>query len=75
MAKAGGGIVIDGGAHWIRPLRMWLGEIKEVVAVTDRLIPEMEGETFARALKFETGTIALFDAQHGGEFLWAGRRV
>ena len=73
LAKAGGGIVIDGGAHWIRPLRMWLGEIKEVVAVTDRLIPEMEGETFARALlKFETGTIALFDAQHGGELLGPG---
>ena len=73
LAKAGGGIVIDGGAHWIRPLRMWLGEIKEVVAVTGRLLPEMEGESFARSLlKFETGTIALFDAQHGGEFIGPG---
>jgi len=28
----GGGICIDGGSHWIRPLRMWLGEIEEVIA-------------------------------------------
>ena len=34
LALAGGGITIDGGAHWLRPLRMWLGEIDEVVAVT-----------------------------------------
>jgi predicted dehydrogenase len=73
LSKAGGGIVMDGGAHWIRPLRMWLGEIKEVVAVTSRLLPDMEGESFARALlRFETGIVALFDAQHGGEFVGPG---
>ena len=27
VAAAGGGITIDGGAHWIRPLRFWFGEI------------------------------------------------
>ena len=31
-AAAGGGVAIDAGSHWIRPLRMWLGEIREVVA-------------------------------------------
>jgi predicted dehydrogenase len=33
IEKSGGGICIDGGAHWIRPLRIWLGEIDEVIAV------------------------------------------
>ena len=33
-AATGGGIAIDTGSHWLRPLRMWLGEIREVVAVT-----------------------------------------
>ncbi|MCB0116854.1 MAG: Gfo/Idh/MocA family oxidoreductase, partial [Caldilineaceae bacterium] len=49
-AITGGGICIDGGAHWIRPLRMWLGEIEEVVAVTGRPLAEMEGESLAHAL-------------------------
>src|SRR5438046_1272803 len=26
-AAAGGGVVIDTGSHWLRPLRMWLGEV------------------------------------------------
>ena len=25
--RTGGGITIDGGSHWIRPLRMWMGEL------------------------------------------------
>jgi predicted dehydrogenase len=73
LAKAGGGIVIDGGAHWIRPLRMWLGEIDEVVAVTDRPLEDMEGESMARALlRFESGTVALFDALRAGSFMGPG---
>ena len=39
LERTGGGITIDGGSHWIRPLRMWLGEIDEVVGVTDRPCP------------------------------------
>lgn len=63
LEKAGGGISIDGGAHWIRPMRMMLGEIEEVVAATRRLIPEMEGESIAQAiLRFESGVIATFQA-------------
>ena len=61
--QAGGGISIDGGAHWIRPLRMWLGEVDEVVAVVGHPVVEMEGESMARAiLRFTSGTVALFDA-------------
>ena len=63
LARSGGGISIDGGAHWIRPLRMMLGEIDEVIAATDRHIPEMEGESSAHALfRFRSGVIATFDA-------------
>ena len=61
--RTGGGIVIDGGAHWIRPMRMWLGEISQVVAAFDRPMERMEGESLARALlRFESGLIAVFDA-------------
>ncbi|MEM7015812.1 MAG: Gfo/Idh/MocA family oxidoreductase [Pseudomonadota bacterium] len=63
LAKAGGGISIDGGAHWIRPLRIMLGEIDEVIAVMGQHIPRMEGESWSQALfRFESGATAIFDA-------------
>lgn len=62
-AQTGGGIAIDGGSHWIRPLRMWLGEIEEVVAAVDHPLKVMEGESLVRAiLRFRSGKIATFDA-------------
>jgi predicted dehydrogenase len=66
---AGGGVVIDTGSHWLRPLRMWLGEADEVVAALGRPDPRMQGESLCRALlRFSSGTIASFDAMlmHGG---------
>ena len=30
IKQSGGGVIMDGGAHWIRPLRMIMGEIEEV---------------------------------------------
>jgi UDP-N-acetyl-2-amino-2-deoxyglucuronate dehydrogenase len=63
LTEAGGGVAIDAGSHWLRPLRMWLGELAEVVAVTGRPYPAMEGESLCRALcRFETGVVASFDA-------------
>ena len=63
LARSGGGIAIDGGAHWIRPLRMMLGEIDAVVAATGSHIADMEGESWAHALlRFESGVTASFDA-------------
>jgi UDP-N-acetyl-2-amino-2-deoxyglucuronate dehydrogenase len=53
IARAGGGIGIDGGLHWIRPLREMVGRIDEVVAVTRHgLAPElgMEGESLGHAI-------------------------
>ena len=63
LHRAGGGISIDGGAHWIRPLRMLLGEIDAAIAITGRHIEAMEGESFAHALfRFQSGVTATFDA-------------
>lgn len=60
-AQAGGGLSIDTGSHYIRPLRMWLGEIAEVVAAMERPHAAMEGESLARALfRFESGVVASF---------------
>lgn len=62
-SAAGGGVVIDTGSHWLRPLRVWLGEVDEVVAALGHPDPRMEGESLCRALlRFDSGTIASFDA-------------
>lgn len=63
LARSGGGICIDGGAHWIRPLRLMLGEIDCVIAVTGAHVPNMQGESWAHALfRFQSGVAASFDA-------------
>jgi predicted dehydrogenase len=62
-AATGGGVVIDTGSHWLRPLRMWLGEADEVVAALAHPHAAMEGESLCRALlRFESGVVAAFDA-------------
>ncbi|MBM3276839.1 MAG: Gfo/Idh/MocA family oxidoreductase [Candidatus Handelsmanbacteria bacterium] len=62
-SRAGGGITIDGGSHWIRPLRMWMGELDEVVAVIGHPLAQMEGESLVRAIfRFQSGAVAGFDA-------------
>ena len=53
VARAGGGIVVDGGLHWIRPLRELCGDVDSVVGVCRRNVQpglRMEGETMAHAL-------------------------
>src|SRR5262249_15874927 len=49
-AAAGGGVVIDTGSHWLRPLRVWLGEADETIAALGRPHADMEGESLCRAL-------------------------
>ena len=62
-AAAGGGVVIDTGSHWLRPLRVWLGEAAETIAALGRPNADMEGESLCRALiRFESGVAASFDA-------------
>jgi UDP-N-acetyl-2-amino-2-deoxyglucuronate dehydrogenase len=61
-AAAGGGVAIDTGSHWFRPLRMWLGEVTEVLAVLGHPYPAMEGESLCRSLcRFDSGAVASFD--------------
>ena len=56
-------MAIDTGSHWLRPLRVWLGEVVEVVAALGYPQPDMEGESLCRALlRFECGVVASFDA-------------
>jgi predicted dehydrogenase len=59
---AGGGIVLDAGSHWIRPLRMLLGEVDEVVGALGRPYEAMQGESLVRALlRFRSGVVAVLD--------------
>jgi predicted dehydrogenase len=61
-AVAGGGIALDAGSHWIRPLRMWLGEVDAVVGAVGRPFAAMEGESLVRALlRFRSGVVAALD--------------
>ena len=68
LKRAGGGITIDGGLHWIRPLREMLGRrITKVVAVARRNLEpklQMEGESCAHAL-LEMEAAANFDEPKG----------
>jgi len=59
---AGGGLSIDTGSHYIRPLRIWMGEIEEVVAAMETPFPGMEGESLVRSIfRFTSGQVASFD--------------
>lgn len=62
-AKTGGGIVIDGASHWIRPLRNWMGEVESLVAVVGHPFADMEGESHCQAIfRFQSGKTAAFEA-------------
>jgi predicted dehydrogenase len=61
-SAAGGGVAIDTGSHWLRPLRRWCGELTEVLAVTARPYAAMEGESMCRALcRFDSSVVGSFD--------------
>jgi predicted dehydrogenase len=63
LSRAGGGIVIDGGLHWLRPVRILAGEVVEVVATSARPFAQLEGESLMHALlKCENGREATFRA-------------
>lgn len=68
---AGGGIALDTGSHWIRPLRMWLGEVAEVVGTVGRPYAPMQGESLVRALlRFRSGVPAVLDGlMHDAPFV------
>ena len=62
LSAAGGGITIDGGAHWIRPLRFWFGEVIETFCKFSYPHPLMEGESLSQAIfTFENSVTAIFE--------------
>jgi len=63
---AGGGIAIDAGSHWLRPLTMWLGEVSEVVAALGRPWGAMEGESLVQSmLRHRSGVVSVFESRLG----------
>ena len=55
-------ITIDGGAHWICPLRFWFGEVIETFCKFSYPHPLMEGESLSQAIfTFENSVTAIFE--------------
>lgn len=53
----------DGGTHWIRPLRMWFGEVSDVVGVMGTAVPHMAGPSMSQhVFRFESGKAAGFES-------------
>ena len=48
--SSGGGITLDGGAHWIRPMRIWCGDVSKTTAKFGYPHPAMEGESLSQAI-------------------------
>lgn len=66
VAVSGGGVIIDGGSHTIRPMRMLMaphcGNVVAVAAVTEAFNPDSEGENFTRTLmRFDNGRVATLE--------------
>ncbi len=60
--RAGGGITMDGGSHWLRPLRLWFGEIERVCAVRSRPVELMDDESQLQGLlRFRNGVTVSFE--------------
>eukprot|EP00930_Biecheleria_cincta_P014701 TRINITY_DN12532_c0_g1_i1.p1 TRINITY_DN12532_c0_g1~~TRINITY_DN12532_c0_g1_i1.p1 ORF type:complete len:432 (-),score=72.37 TRINITY_DN12532_c0_g1_i1:457-1752(-) len=71
VERSGGGMIMDGGIHWIRALRIWLGDVTSVIACMSSPVavpcqdgsrlPLLEGETISHALmQFACGVTASF---------------
>mmetsp|Transcript_133445 Transcript_133445/g.414974 ORF Transcript_133445/g.414974 Transcript_133445/m.414974 type:complete len:398 (+) Transcript_133445:208-1401(+) len=61
--QCGGGIILDGGQHWIRALREFMGDIVSVVAVTSNPGTFIEGESLAHAIfRHESGKTSSYQA-------------
>lgn len=69
----GGGVTIDGGAHWLRPMIMLTpGQIDEVIGVIGHPFRPMEGESFARALcRFDSGVVSTFETDYSDATFFA----
>jgi UDP-N-acetyl-2-amino-2-deoxyglucuronate dehydrogenase len=61
-AETGGGLLIDGGIHYLHLLRDWAGPVDSVVAAAPpNTFPDSEGEdTVFLLLRFRSGAVAAF---------------
>ncbi len=60
--SSGGGITLDGGAHWIRPMRIWCGNVSKTMAKFGYPHPAMEGESLSQAiLEFDQNVTGIFE--------------
>ena len=60
--SSGGGITLDGGAHWIRPMRIWCGNVSKTMAKFGYPHPAMEGESLSQAiLEFDRRVTGIFE--------------
>lgn len=60
---SGGGILIDGGLHWIRAIRILMGEIKNIHSIMSKPYTKMDGESMVKSiLEFENGKYATFNS-------------
>ncbi|XP_011403585.2 PREDICTED: uncharacterized protein LOC105312547 [Amphimedon queenslandica] len=59
-SQVGGGVVMDGAIHWMRPLRLFLGDISKVVSTMAYPWESVKGESLADALiQFKNGRTGL----------------
>jgi len=60
--KAGGGALIDDGIHSVDLMRWFVGEVKEVIGISDTLVKDIEVDDNAvAALKFQNGAIGVLE--------------
>jgi len=53
----------DGASHWIRPLRLWMGEVESVVGLCGRTVDHMPGVSMSQhILQFKSGRSAIFES-------------
>ena len=66
-----GGLLLDTGVHHVAVLRMLLGQIREVTAVTAQIRPDLlPADTLSATLRFESGLIGSYIATYAAAAPW-----
>lgn len=60
------GFTFDGSTHWVRPLRLWMGDVDKVVGLVGRTLDHMPGASMSQhVLKFASGKAAVLESMLG----------
>jgi predicted dehydrogenase len=66
-----GGYLLDGGVHHVSAMRMILGEIGEVSAVTTQVLPDLPpADTITATLRFDSGVLGTYMATYATRAPW-----